>query len=661
MYGVTILFFLVGAVASLTVNSIKGINYTAHSMAALGSVGAALCAVFVLYGTPLSLVLPANPIWLFGGMRIAVDVLSAYFLLMLGLVGVGASVYAIGNSARQTKRQLRYQALFFNLFLLSLVLVFTASHIILFLVSWELMALFSFFLVNSDYEQQATRRASFLYFIMTHVGTVFVIAAFFLLASASQSLEFGSLSAKPLSENLQSVVFLCALLGFGTKAGLVPLHIWMPAAYRAAPHQATAVMSGIMVKTAVYSLCRFIWVFLPTGPGWWGGLMVTVGLVSAVIGILYGLVEKDIKKSLAYSSVEHIGIILVGLGAGVLFASMQNGLLAALAWSAAALHMLYHAVTKAMMFLGAGSVIRATGTYDMDKMGGLGKRLPFLSGLLLLGCAGMAALPPLPLFFSEWLTFQVLFQAGLSVNKPAAGLAIALLGMTGALAAATFVRMFGSICLAKPRQYQAEKPVARSMMFGTVWLAACAVGLMGSVAITNTWINRIFVELGCTVPIVLTAYTGPAALPAGGSLVPVMLVGTLAVLAAAIYSGLRLWPTQQRTLASETWTCGIVPTARMSYTATGFSKPVRLAFKEVLQPYRQRQVVQHAAHVSAGQQISYHTGMGDIFRSRLYNPLHEKLLGAAVIMRRMQAGSVQLYVAYITLAALATLVWVTWR
>ena len=338
-----------------------------------------------------------------------------------------------------------------------MTLVVLADGVFAFFFAWEAMSLLSFFLVLGNGRNQSTRRAAYVYLVMTHIGTGFLLVAFFLLARHAGALDFATLraSAASLDPVLRDAVFLLALVGLGTKAGLIPLHVWLPRAHPAAPSHVSALMSGVMVKTAVYGMVRLVWEWAAPGAAWWGALLLIAGGVSAVLGILYALMERDLKRVLAYSTVEHVGIITLGLGAAVMFSTGNNPAAAALALAATLFHLFNHAIFKGLLFLGAGAVQTGTGTRDLERLGGLIRLMPRTAVAVLIGSIAIAALPPLNGFAGEWLLLQSLLPLGQGDATPAtatlAAVAAAALALTGALALACFVRAFGVAFLGQAR------------------------------------------------------------------------------------------------------------------------------------------------------------------------------------------------------------------
>src|SRR5713226_2637578 len=392
----------------------------------------------------------------------SVDGLSAWFLLVLALLGIPIAVYSLGYLGRGAlARRSPFVAVGFSVLVVAVEMVFAADGVVGFLFAWELLTLANAALVATEHEASETRRAAFLYLAMSHVATGCLFAGFLILAAAAGSFSFAQvLAGTALSGARRDTVFLLFLAGFGVKAGMIPLHVWLPEAHPAAPSSISALMSSVVIKTGVYGLFRVCAFGLgPPAPSW-GVLVLVCGGVSAVLGVLYALMQHDLKRLLAYHSIENIGIILLGLGAGMLALSSGRGELAAVGIAASLYHVLNHAVFKVLLFLGAGGVVMATGTRQIEEMGGLAKRMPWTALFFLVGSAAISGLPLLNGFVSEWLLFQALlqgFQATPTLSRLIYPVAGALLALTSALAAACFVKAFGVTFLALPRGEGAEK------------------------------------------------------------------------------------------------------------------------------------------------------------------------------------------------------------
>ncbi|SDE83359.1 Hydrogenase-4 component B [Sporomusa acidovorans DSM 3132] len=480
------------------------------------------------------------------------------------------------------------------------------------------------------------------------------------------SLDFLRLrqSVGSIDPSTQNIVFLCAFIGFGAKAGMIPLHIWLPKAHPAAPTHVSALMSGVMIETAIYGLCRFCLDFLGAGPAWWGVIVLILAIVSSVLGVLYAVMEHDVKRLLAYSSVENIGIILLGVGAGLVFAAKGQSGLAAVAWVAALYHVMSHAICKSLLFMGAGAVLQSTHTKDMECLGRLIRKMPSTAVFFLTGAAAISALPALNGFVSEWMTFQALFylpqsMAG-ALGKVFSAFLLASLGLTRALAAACFVKAFGIAFLAKPRSIQAEqaREVNHPMLFSMAVLAGLCLVLGLWPAPLLTILGQALSGRGVIEP--AQAFAGfnwqviaiRAGSASGDLQMPV--VAVLLLLGGALAWGITRLYGRSQTAQGETWTCGMVPSARMEYTATGFSKPIRLAFKAILRPQHET-IADLTPNRYFGRRLHYHVSFTDIF-SAVYRPINCGIIRAAQFMKVIQAGSVQLYIGYITAITVLALI-----
>ncbi|GMB00767.1 hydrogenase 4 subunit B [Pelosinus sp. IPA-1] len=666
LYLIMLLLFSTGILSAFfTRRNVKYTNYIAHSIALMGCAMAILCAIFVFVQGEFKFTLPV--LLPFGEMIIKVDGLSAFFLFVVGVVGVATSLYAYGYSREYEECRLPLMAGLYNAFLLSIVLVLTVQHVAAFIIAWELMSIVSFFLVNHEYEKKVNTRSAYIYILMTHIGTVFIITAFLLLAVAAGSMNFEHLSGNSVNAFMKNIVFICVLIGFGTKAGMVPLHIWLPRAHPAAPSHVSALMSGAMLKTAIYGMCRFFLDFLGIGPVWWGVVILVIASITAVLGVLYAFIEHDMKRLLAYSSVENIGIILLGMGAGMVFISSYEPVLAGLAFTAALYHVVNHALFKSLAFMGAGAVLQSAHTKNMEQLGGLIKRMPYTAGFFLVAAVAISALPPLNGFVSEWLTFQALLCLPLAltgiIGKVGSASLIALLGLTGALAAACFVQTFGITFLAKPRSKKAEEAVeaAPTMLIAMGLLAVLCIllGIWPQVMLLLLHKTlQTFSSLDVTMLGNQVWYQIPLAQRGAGEGISTALIGLIlaggGLLAYVLY---RNWE-REKISGSETWTCGIVPNPRMEYTATGFSKSIRLVFKNIVHSYDET-LVNRSSSQYYGRELSYQVRIQYVFVSLVYRPINEGIIKTATFMKNIQTGSVQLYVGYIMFVTVVVLIWST--
>lgn len=667
---ISMVLYAVGALAGSLFRGRAVIgNAVAHWSALLGAVaGAGASAWSLATGQPIALWL-GSP-FPFAPWQLRVDGLGAFFLLTLSLLALAVSVYALAY-VREYEGHPGFRALgpLYNAFILSMALVIAAGNAFFFLVAWELMALTSFFLVVFRHEDAAVRRAGFIYLVMAHAGTACIAAAFLLVYRHTGTLDFAAWgefarSAGGLPVTARGAAFVLALVGFGVKAGVIPLHVWLPLAHPAAPSHVSALMSGVMLKTAIYGLLRLLGGLGPVQP-WWGILLLVLAAVTALLGVIYALMEHDLKRLLAYHSIENIGIILLGIGAALALQAAGRPEVAALAFAAALYHTLNHALFKGLLFLAAGAVIGSAHTGDMERLGGLARRMPWTSLLFLIGALAISAMPPLNGFVSEWLTFQSLLALGRVGDQPVLWLLApvggAALALTGALAAACFVKAYGVTFLALPRSSQAEHArEARVPLLGGMAVLAVLCLLLGVWPGAALWVMA-----PAVVQVSGVDWTGALSAPvrvsgegmAGvlGGLSPLALAAVMAALAAAVYAALRVVAGPGGTRVGATWGCGIALTPRMEYTSSAFAKPIRIIFRQILRPRRTIEASYEAAPYFACS-LRYRAEIMPVFETYLYRPATRLIIHSAQRLRGIQAGSIRSYLAYILLTLVLLLV-----
>jgi hydrogenase-4 component B len=606
-----------------------------------------------------------------GGVSLRLDRLGAFFLVVVETVAVPSALFG-GAYTRvyEASGALRPLGAMLNLFLLALSLVPFADNVVTFLLLWEGMSVASYFLVLTESDRRETRQAGLWYLAMAHGGLMLLMAAFLLLAAGAPSGGFADLrsAAAALPSSTRNAVFVLALLGFGSKAGLVPLHVWLPLAHPAAPSHVSALMSGAMIKLGIYGLLRIALDLLGGGPPWWGGAILAVGAVSALLGVLYALMEHDLKRLLAYHSVENIGIICLGIGAGLIFHSYGLMPLALLGLVAGLYHTLNHACFKGLLFLGAGAVLHATHTRNMEELGGLIKRMPRTALCFLVGAAAISGLPPLNGFVSEWLVFQVLL-GGPQLPRPELGLIMAfsvgMLALTGGLAAACFVKAFGITFLAIPRSDHAsraaEVPLPMQVAMGALALACGALGVGATLVAPG--LNAVVAGLGgLPGDVRLGASVVTLAVPgAVGVIAPAVLAVGLGLVPIAMVAAFRLGSVDRRLRVGDTWGCGrIGQTPRMEYTATAFAEPLRRVFAELYRPTEDVSIDFHPESKYFVQSIAYRSEVHPWFERLLYAPVVSLLRRTAFRIRWLQAGSLHLYLLYMILALVALLLVSRW-
>ena len=541
-----------------------------------------------------------------------------------------------------------------NGFLAAMALVVLADGVFAFLFAWELMSLVSFLLVIADHRRDEARRAGFVYFVMTHVSTAFLVVAFLVLYASSGSLDFEAIrrAAPALPAFTRDAVFLLALVAFATKAGVIPLHVWLPLAHPAAPSHVSALMSGVMIKTAIYGLLRVSWDLAGPGPAWWGGLVLVLGVVSAVLGVLYALMEHDLKRLLAYHSVENIGIILMGVGSGFLLLSLGQPALAAIGFLAGLYHVLNHAVFKSLLFLGAGAIQSSAHTRDLESLGGLIHRMPATAGAFLVGAAAISALPPLNGFVSEWLTFQALLSLGVAGGGAlAVGAAVSAgaLALTGGLAAFCFVKAFGVAFLGVPRTPAAAAATEchPTMRLSMGFLALLCVGLGLLSPLVSALLGPLTRQLaGVSAEPALGL--APLALETSrGALAPAALLALLVALGLAAWLLGRAIGGPARSRVAPPWVCGVALEPRMQYSASALAQPIRVIFSALVRPFREVEREYAAGgdryFVSA---VRYEAGVHPIYERYLYKPFVALSLALARRIRAVQNGSLRAYLAY---------------
>jgi hydrogenase-4 component B len=630
-----------------------------------GGAGLALALDVFLTGAPFVLHVPAV-LSIADGLLFRLDGLGAFFLGLVGLVAVPCGIYGAAYSETYEGRySLRLLGSMVNLFLLTMSLVPCAGNVLTFLLMWEGMSLTSYFLVLTEADEPDTVLAGGWYLAMTHAGLALVLAAFLLLASDAVSTAFGDLhvAARALSPGTRNAVFLLALLGFGSKAGIIPLHVWLPRAHPAAPSHVSALMSGVMIKLGVYGLLRVGLDLLGGGPAWWGALLIGLGALSAVIGVLYALMEDDLKRLLAYSSVENIGLVFIGLGAGFLFLSLRLNAAALLALAAALYHALNHAAFKGLLFLGAGSVLHATRTRDMNQLGGLIRGLPWTAACFLVGSLAIAGLPPLNGFVSEWLLFQSLLPgigSPVPLVAPLMTLAVGVLALTGGLAAAGFVKAFGITFLAIPRSPAAERahepPLSMRVGMGILAVACAGFGLTAVLMLPAL---AAVLAASVRVPAPPLPFGSGLSLfaPAGfARMSPIMVAVGLTLILGATWAGLRIFVRRRALRISETWGCGrVVQTPRMEYTSTAFAEPLRRVFAELYRPTQDLSIDFHPESRYFVQSLEYRSEIVPWFERYLYAPLIARVRRWGVQARAIQSGSAHAYLAYLGIALVGLL------
>ncbi|MFH0771615.1 MAG: proton-conducting transporter membrane subunit [Candidatus Omnitrophota bacterium] len=590
------------------------------------------------------------------------DWLSAFFLFVIAVISLPSALYSFGYLKGEYSPAKTVLVWFlFLAFTLSMAVVVAARNIFLFLVAWEIMSLVSYFFVALDTTHEKSIQAGTIYIVMTHIGTAFLIVAFMIMYKYANSFDFLAIknACPAMSPQTKNIVFLCLLIGFGTKAGIVPLHIWLPYAHPQAPSYVSSIMSGAMIKTAVYGIIRFVIFILGVGSSWWAVLVLVLAVISCLVGVIYALMENDLKKLLAYSSIENIGIILLGIGLSMFFLSMNLPYLAVFSMIAGLYHLINHAIFKGLLFLCAGSVYKSAGTRDIEKLGGLIKNMPQTAVYFLLGAMAISAMPPLSGFVSEWLTLQAFFLGAVNMaggHKLFLGICASALALTGGLAAACFVKAFGVTFLALPRSHYAGNakevslPMRAAMFFLSLLvvifgLAAVPImKLLSRVAAAATSIDISAMSFSIN-NLTLNPQTGNNVYLSAPLLAIALLASGIAGFFVYAIFGMN------KARIYKTWDCGYYKLdSRNEYTATAFSKPFRIAFSFFLLPYRKTEKIRESFYHISSFKYETHTTM--VFKKYIYEPLLALVFRTAKFMRRIQPGSIHLYLSYIIVTAL---------
>jgi formate hydrogenlyase subunit 3/multisubunit Na+/H+ antiporter MnhD subunit len=638
---------------------------------ALGASGAVLgCLVglaptlrVLLGGTPESLRFAWDASH--GAFCVEVDALSAFFLVpVLGLSALAAVYggdYLLGY---RHEKSLGSPWFFFNLFVAGMVMVVVARTAFLFLVAWEVMSLAAYCLVTFEHEKAEVRKAGWIYLIATHLGGAFLFLAFVLLGRQAGSLEFEAFRTLPtLGAGWSGLIFVLALVGFGAKAGFVPFHVWLPEAHPAAPSHVSALMSGVMIKMGLYGMLRVL-TFLGRPAPWWGPTLVGLGLLTGLVGIALALQQRDVKRVLAYSSIENMGLIGLALGVGLWGWASNLPAVAALGVTAALLHVWNHALMKGLMFFSAGSILHGTGTRDMEKLGGLMKRMPWTASAMMVGAVAISALPPLNGFVSKWLMYLSLIKRGLVNNDSGSLMALfaaGLLALIGSLAAVAFVRLTGIVLLGSPRS-----EAARHAHESSPWLLGPTVLLVLLCLAVAIVPQTVAGWMGGALDQVLGREAGLALVELECSEAPLYIIGnvnawTLIAVAAGLL-GLLAWSRQAVRAEGPTWGCGYVkPTVRMQYTGRSFAETItEHLLPHFLRPHTTRQ----APRGLFPSKSAFWSECPDPVNEKVFEPFFRSWAERFSRLRILQQGKVHVYLVYIMLTVVLALAWVslrTWR
>ncbi|MHC1701935.1 MAG: proton-conducting transporter membrane subunit [Humidesulfovibrio sp.] len=623
-------------------------------LAALAGLAGALAVLTGLAGLAAGgLQAAAFPWPAMGNGFVGLDALSAFFLVPVFLMGALGSLYGLGYWPQDRhRRNARKLQLFWGLLVAGMALLVVGRQAMVFLLGWEVMALTAFLLVTTEDHREESRRAGFIYLFATHLGTLALFALFALWRWGTGSYALTPVSAGILGPGLQSALFLLALVSFGLKAGMMPLHFWLPGAHANAPSHVSAMLSGVVLKMGIYGLVRFLWL-LPDPPGFWGGLILTLGAASGLLGVVFAIGQHDLKRLLAYHSVENIGIILMGLGLALLGRTAGRPDWVVLGLAGCLLHVWNHSFFKSLLFFCAGSVDHAAHTRQLDQLGGLSKTMPWTALMFLVGAVAICGLPPLNGFVSELFVYLGLFRTVTLAGEvaTAAMLGVPVLAMIGALAVACFVKVYGAAFLGEPRTPAAakahESPLSMRAAMAVLALLCALIGLAPVllVPLLDTALAPLLAGL---------ALEPGTAAPGLGSLVPLGTIGVLALalVAATALLGLAAWRRAGSSRRAGTWDCGYAePTSRMQYTASSFAQMIVVMFGWVLRPHVQEPRVEGLFPLPA----KTHSHVDEVVLDRMLVPLGRRVERWFAWFHQFQQGLTQHYVLYILIAVVLLL------
>jgi formate hydrogenlyase subunit 3/multisubunit Na+/H+ antiporter MnhD subunit len=640
-----------GLIRSRATHLISRLLFPLGALVALAVAGTALAA---LAGPAQTLVLPLGLPGLPFHLRI--DPLAAFFLLLLGAATFAVSLFSAGYFRADDSAAPGLVCFQYHVFVAAMAVVIVADDAYVFMVAWEAMALSSYFLVITEHRDAEVRSAGFLYLLIAHVGAIGILLCFGVLQGGSGDYTFAGMRAAHLTGVWPSVAFLLAMFGFGAKAGLLPLHVWLPEAHPAAPSPVSALMSGVMLKTAIYALLRVTFDLLQAQLWWWGVAALGLGLVTALFGVIFAAAQTDMKRLLAYSSIENIGIIVAGIGLAMLFNAHGKGLLAAVALTAALYHCLNHAMFKTLLFLATGAVLHATRERSLGKLGGLIHRMPWVAWLALVGTLAIAGLPPLNGFVSEWLLLQAfLFTPTLpqSFVNMLVPLAAGALVLAAALAAYVMVKFYGVIFLGRPREPNLanahdaggfERAALAWLALGCVLLGIFPVNVIDALDPVNAMLVGSTIGQAANHNWLLLAPIDAARASYSPLIVLVVIVAavllTIQIVHRYYHGRLRNEPA---------WNCGSpVQTPRMQDTAEGFGQPIRQVFEPFFRMKRHLPTAFDAAP-------RYSVTIGDPFWHWIYLPVARATEWVARFVGRIQQGRISVYLTYSFLTLLALL------
>ncbi len=634
------------------------INDVIFPLSALTSLLVASCGLWALAAPASVMVLPLGLPDLPFHLRL--DPLAGFFLILLGTASLGVSLFSAGYFRTMAGATLGLLCLQYHLFLVGMTLVLLADDAYMFMVAWETMALASYFLVTTDHNVPDIRKAGYLYLLVAHVGAIAILLGFGVMQGGHGigAYTFDAMRAAQLPPLWSSVAFLLALFGFGAKAGVLPMHVWLPEAHPAAPSPVSALMSGVMLKTAIYGILRVTFDLLGTQLWWWGVLALALGLITAVFGVMFAAVQGDMKRLLAYSSIENIGLLLVGIGLTIIFHVYGKDALAALSLTATLYHSLNHAMFKSLLFVGTGSILHATGERNMGRLGGLIHRMPWAAALMLVGVLAISGLPPLNGFVSEWLLLQAfLLSPGLpnSYINMLVPVAAAVIALAAALAAYVMVKFYGVIFLGQSREHSLEHAhdAGTWERIGMAWLAlACVVLGLAPVFVVGQidLVSHMLIGSGLGNAASNWVFLAPVDTERASYSPLYFLLAVLGVMLLTTVLVRRLYHGRLR--RSAPWDCGFpAQTARMQDTAEGFGQPIRRIFEPFFK-------IEREVPSPFDTHPRYHGQSEDRLWYILYLPIRQLTEKLSSLAALLQHGRIHLYLTYTFVTLIVLLVFV---
>lgn len=650
--------YLLAAAALMALSGVPGIflplpatgqRIAAYTMVIAACIGE-FAVIALLLGVPVTTWQLDWPLP-FGAALLSVDPLTMVFLLPLFLISGCVAVYSLSYWPADKQASAGKMTLFLGLFAASMVVVVMARHGVLFLMAWEVMALSAYFLVMTEQESSAVQRSGTVYLLTTHTGTMALFVMFSLLRGACGSFTFPAPHALAQTLPIATLVIITGLIGFGGKAGLMPLHFWLPGAHANSPSHVSALMSGVMLKMGVYGILRML-LFFDGLPEWLGWLLLVLGAWSAVNGIALAAGQRDLKRLLACSSIENIGIIFIGIGLALVGLQLNVPYLVVCGLFGTFIHIINHGLFKALLFLGSGALIHAAGTREIDRMGGLARRMPVTAPLFLLGSLAICGLPPLNGFVGELFLYVGAITDGIVAPLPLAALVAPILALVGGLAVITFVKLYGIIFLGSPRSTSAAAGhEAAATMTGPMILLAtgCLVAGMAPLLLIKLVTPAVSFYGGLTLPAIEQVTSLVPLLPL--TLVNILLIVLVLGIGAAYLRRLRSSPCSQ----AATWGCGYPePTPRMQYTGTSFSEMAVSLLGVIIAPDRRRPKLDSAI-AAAGARFSY--TITETVLDRILTPVFHVIGLSFSYLRRVQHGQLHIYALYIFATLCVLMAW----